>query len=48
MAELLCGAIPRICRTVAARHRRINDGFGVSAPELRRKKIWLWALIDPD
>jgi len=48
MAELLCGAIPGICGTVAAGHRRINAGFGVSAPELRRKKIWLRPLIDPD
>jgi hypothetical protein len=24
MAELLCGAIPGICRTVAIDHRRIN------------------------
>jgi hypothetical protein len=32
MAELLCGAIPGICGTVAARPHRINGGIGVSAP----------------
>jgi hypothetical protein len=30
MAELLCGAIPGICGTVAAHHRRIN-GARISA-----------------
>jgi hypothetical protein len=39
MAELLCGAIPGICGTVAMPPHRINAGLGVSAPELRRKKI---------
>jgi hypothetical protein len=48
MAELLCGAIPGICGTVAAPHRRINAGFGVSALELRRKKMLRRLLIDPD
>jgi hypothetical protein len=30
MAELLCGALPEICRTVAAHHRRINAAIGAS------------------
>jgi len=31
MAELLCGAIPGICGTVAMRPRGINGGIGKGA-----------------
>jgi hypothetical protein len=51
MAELLCGAIPGISGTVAARHRRINDGdrsIGARIPARRRIFSCATLLIDPD
>jgi hypothetical protein len=46
MAELLCGAIPRICGTVAMRPRGINGGIGTRI--FGAGRFYSRPLIDPD